>query len=94
MRLGDSALLVDDVGDPFGVFVFRRTGGAVGDADLAVGVAEQGEGEVVNLSAKRALASTSSKLAPRMVVFFASYCSMRSRNPEPSAVQPGVSAFG
>jgi hypothetical protein len=40
------ALLVDDVGDPFGVFVFRRFGGSVGDADLAVGVAEQGEGEV------------------------------------------------
>ena len=44
--LGDSALLVDDVGDPLGVFVFRRRGGAVSDADLAVGIAEQGKGEV------------------------------------------------
>jgi hypothetical protein len=47
-----------------------------------------------NFSANRELAAASSKLAPRMVVFFAWYCSMRSRNPEPSAVQPGVSAFG
>ena len=45
MRLGDPALLVDDVRDPFGVFVLRRFGGSVGDADLAVGVAEQREGE-------------------------------------------------
>jgi hypothetical protein len=45
MRLGDAALLVDDVGDPLRVFVFRRVGGAVGDTDLAVGVTQQREGE-------------------------------------------------
>jgi hypothetical protein len=45
MRLGDPAFLVDDVRDPLGVLVFRRFGGSVGDADLAIGVAEQGEGE-------------------------------------------------
>ncbi len=38
MRLGDSAVLIDDVGDPLRVFVFRRIGGAVSDTDLAVGV--------------------------------------------------------
>lgn len=46
MRLSDTAVLVDDVGDAFGVFVARRIGGAVGDADTAVGVAEQRKGEV------------------------------------------------
>ncbi len=47
MRLRDLAVFVDDVGDAAGVFVFRRIGGSVGDADLAFGVAEEGEGEVV-----------------------------------------------
>jgi hypothetical protein len=46
VRLGDAALLVDDVGDPLRVFVFRRVGGTVGDTDLAVGVTQQREGEV------------------------------------------------
>jgi hypothetical protein len=46
------------------------------------------------LAANFAFAFSSSKLAPRISVFFDRYCSMRSRNPEPSAVQPGVSAFG
>ena len=46
MRLSDTAVLVDNVGDAFGVFVARRIGGAVGDADTAVGVAEQRKGEV------------------------------------------------
>ena len=45
MCLGDSALLVDDVGDPLRVFVFRGVGGTVGDTDLAVGVTQQREGE-------------------------------------------------
>jgi hypothetical protein len=45
-------------------------------------------------SANFAFAATSSKLTPRTVAFFDSYSAMRSRNPEPSAVQPGVSAFG
>ena len=45
MRLGDAALLVDEVGDPFRVFVFGRGGGTVGETDLAVGVTEQREGE-------------------------------------------------
>jgi hypothetical protein len=47
--LGDLALLVDDVRDPLGVLVFRRRRGAVGQADLAVGVAEQREVELVLL---------------------------------------------
>jgi hypothetical protein len=45
MRLGDTAIFVDDIGDPLCVLVGRRRSGAVGQADLAVGVAEQGEGE-------------------------------------------------
>jgi hypothetical protein len=45
-------------------------------------------------SANLVFAFSSSKLAPRIWVFLAVYSSMRSRNPEPSAVQPGVSAFG
>ena len=45
-------------------------------------------------SAKRRFAFSSSKLTPRTLVFFCSYSPIRSRNPEPSRVQPGVSAFG
>jgi hypothetical protein len=47
-----------------------------------------------NFAAKREFSSGVSKLTPRIVAFFAAYCSLRSRNPEPSSVQPGVSAFG
>ena len=46
VRFGDLALLVDHVGDAADVFVFRRLGGAVGKADLVVGVAEEREAEV------------------------------------------------
>ncbi len=35
-----------------------------------------------------------SKLTPMIVAFFFLYSSVRSRNPVPSAVHPGVSAFG
>lgn len=45
-------------------------------------------------SAKRAFSSRVSKLTPRIFAFFFSYSAARSRNPEPSRVQPGVSAFG
>jgi hypothetical protein len=45
MRFRDFALFVDDVRDAFGVFGGRRVGGAVGEADFAVRVAEEGEGE-------------------------------------------------
>jgi len=47
-----------------------------------------------NFSANLALSSTESSDTPRICAFFASYCFSRSRNPEPSSVQPGVSAFG
>lgn len=47
-----------------------------------------------NFCAKAAFSSAVSKLAPRMTAFFFSYSVLRSRNPQPSAVQPGVSAFG
>ena len=46
MRLGDLPILVDHVRDAAGVLVFRRVGGAVRDAELAVGVTEQREGEL------------------------------------------------
>jgi hypothetical protein len=46
MRLGDLAVLVDDVGDALRVLVFGRFRGAVCDADLPIGVAEKWEGEV------------------------------------------------
>jgi hypothetical protein len=36
---GDLPVLVDHVGDAAGVLVFRRLGGAVGQADLVIGVA-------------------------------------------------------
>ena len=39
-------------------------------------------------------ARTVSKLAPRIWTPLLSNCSRRSRNPQPSAVQPGVSALG
>jgi hypothetical protein len=35
-----------------------------------------------------------SKDTPRTTAFFRSYSARRSRNPQPSAVQPGVSALG
>jgi hypothetical protein len=44
--------------------------------------------------AKAAFRSGLSKLAPRMAVFSSSKSRIRSRNPMPSAVQPGVSALG
>jgi hypothetical protein len=47
-----------------------------------------------NFSAKRRFSSTVSKLTPMTCAFFALYSTSRSRNPEPSRVQPGVSAFG
>jgi len=46
MGLGHLAVLVDDVRDALRVLVFRRGGRAVGQADLAVGVAEQREVEL------------------------------------------------
>jgi hypothetical protein len=45
--LGDLPVFVDHVGDAAGVFVFFGLAGAVGQADLVVRVAEEGEGEVV-----------------------------------------------
>jgi len=47
-----------------------------------------------NFFANRAFSSGVSKLTPRIFAFFLSYSGVRSRNPEPSIVQPGVSAFG
>jgi len=41
VNLRDSAVLVDQICDPFCVFVFGRARGAVGDADFAFGVAQQ-----------------------------------------------------
>jgi hypothetical protein len=46
MRLRDLAVLVDHVRDAAGVFVVRIFGGAVCEADLAIGIAEQREGKV------------------------------------------------
>ena len=46
MRLGDAALLVDDVGDSLRILVIWRGGGAVRKTDFPVGVAEEWEGEV------------------------------------------------
>ena len=48
----------------------------------------------LNFFANAAFSFSLSKLTPMTFAFFASYCSARSRNPEPSRVQPGVSAFG
>ena len=47
-----------------------------------------------NFFANAALSFSESKLTPRICAFFDSYSFARSRNPEPSAVHPGVSAFG
>ena len=47
-----------------------------------------------NLSENALLAFSSSNEIPKMTAFFLSYSDLRSRNPQPSAVQPGVSAFG
>ena len=43
MRLGHLAVLVDDVGDALRVFVLGGRGSAVGQPDLAIGIAEQRE---------------------------------------------------
>jgi hypothetical protein len=45
-------------------------------------------------SANFALAAALSNETPMMAAFFASNRAWRSRNPQPSAVQPGVSALG
>ena len=47
MRLGDLPFFVDHVGDAAGVLVLSGISRAVGDADGAVGVAEEREREVV-----------------------------------------------
>ena len=47
-----------------------------------------------NFSANFLLSLALSNDAPRMTAPLASYWAFRSRNPQPSAVQPGVSAFG
>ncbi len=47
MRLRDLSFFVDHVGDAAGVLVLSRVGGAVRDADLAVGVAEEGKWKFV-----------------------------------------------
>jgi hypothetical protein len=47
-----------------------------------------------NFFAKAALSGTESKETPRMAAFFFVNCAEWSRNPRPSTVQPGVSAFG
>lgn len=47
MRLRDLAFFVDHIRDAARVFVLRRFGRAVREADLAIGVAEQREGKVV-----------------------------------------------
>jgi hypothetical protein len=44
--LRDLAVLVDQVGDAARVFILGRIGGAVREADLSFGVAQQREGEV------------------------------------------------
>jgi hypothetical protein len=49
MGLGDRAILIDHIRDAAGVLVFRGGRCAVGEADLAIGVAEQGEGKVIFL---------------------------------------------
>jgi hypothetical protein len=90
--LRDLSVLVDHVGDPARVLVFRRVGGAVCDADLPVSQ-RSGYGKSF-FFANFALSSTLSKLTPTIFAFFSSYSAERSRNPEPSAVQPPVSAFG
>lgn len=48
----------------------------------------------LNFLANAAFSAGVSKLTPRMPAFFFSYSPLRSRNPQPSVVQPGVSAFG
>jgi hypothetical protein len=48
----------------------------------------------LNFSANLLLSAALSNEAPRMTAFLASYWAFRSRNPQPSAVQPGVSALG
>lgn len=53
MRLRDLSVLVDDVSDPFRVLVLRGGRCAVRESDLAVGVAQQREGEVVLLGELR-----------------------------------------
>ena len=46
MRFSDAAVFVDHVRDPLRILVGRRCGGAVGQADLAIGIAEKREREL------------------------------------------------
>jgi hypothetical protein len=48
----------------------------------------------LNFSANALFSSGVSKLTPRMTALFCPYSLLWSRNPQPSAVQPGVSALG
>lgn len=53
MRFGDLPLLVDDVRDPFRIFVLRRISRAVRETDFAIGVAQKREREVILLGELR-----------------------------------------
>jgi hypothetical protein len=57
-------------------------------------VSQMSEKLKLNFSANFLLSLALSKDAPRMTAFLRSHSALRSRNPQPSAVQPGVSAFG
>jgi hypothetical protein len=48
----------------------------------------------LNFSAKLLFSAGVSKETPTIAAPFRSYSAFRSRNPQPSAVQPGVSALG
>ena len=50
VHLDHGAVRSDDVGDTFGGFVSGRFAGAVGDAERAIGVTEQREGELLLVS--------------------------------------------
>jgi hypothetical protein len=91
VRLGDLAVLVDHVRDPARVLVFRRVGGAVCDADLAVGVAEERERKVILLRELRvvldAVEADADDLRVLLVV-------LRREVPEPGTLGRSASGIG
>jgi hypothetical protein len=91
VRLRDLAVLVDHVSDPARVLVFRRVGGAVCDADLPVGVAEEREGEIVLLREVRVLLDGVEADADDLRVLF---LVLAGKVPEPGTLGRSASGVG
>jgi hypothetical protein len=91
MRFGDLAVLVDDVRDPLRVFVLLARRRAVRQTDLALGVAQQREGEIELLRELRVVRRRVETDAEDLRVF---RLVLRQEVPEPGTFQRSAGCVG